>query len=190
MNIGFGVEIGMNQKSGQSAPPTFYLSMDGVNDWIATPSVTYDQIVMDVEVDALSPNSNLYLVNANGGTRLDAQPIGTMFSYVQKSNMTLFRNNISSMKINGGASVSSSVVTSNQRFSVDYGFPALTDPSTEFFASQNGTAINRTKGKIYRITGYYLGGIVFDYDMSTGTVQDQSGNGNHATLIGGTWVAE
>lgn len=44
------------------------------------------------------------------------------------------------------------------------------------------------KGKIYSLKLYKQDSLVAHYDMSTGTVQDQSGNGNHATLNGGTWA--
>lgn len=44
------------------------------------------------------------------------------------------------------------------------------------------------EGDIYDIKLYNGTTLVAHYDMSTGTVQDQSGNGYHATLTGGTWM--
>lgn len=166
----------------------YYLSMNGTSDYLYTPSVTIDRVVMDVAIDGTSSNSNLYLFAPNGGSYVDASSMNTAFSYVQKSNMTIFRNSLTSMKINDGSNVSSAVLVSNQRYTIDYGFNAINDPATEFFTNVGRLASNTTKGKIYRITGYYLGAVVFDYNMSLGNVQDQSGNGKHATLIGGTWV--
>jgi hypothetical protein len=46
------------------------------------------------------------------------------------------------------------------------------------------------KGIIYDIKFYNGETVVAHYDMRTGTVQDQSGNGNHATLVGGQFVDE
>jgi hypothetical protein len=44
------------------------------------------------------------------------------------------------------------------------------------------------EGEIYDLKLYNGTTLVAHYDMSTGTVQDQSGNGRHATLYGGTWL--
>lgn len=51
-----------------------------------------------------------------------------------------------------------------------------------------------TKGKVYSVKFYNGTTLVAHYDMSKGdqlkndTIKDETGNGYHATLVGGTWV--
>lgn len=62
------------------------------------------------------------------------------------------------------------------------------NPQASSYIFANSSASIWQKGKLHKVTLRNGTTVKAIYDMSLGNVQDQSGNGNHATLIGGTWV--
>lgn len=77
-------------------------------------------------------------------------------------------------------------VPNNERVIIECRMSGTGTDNPNVFISYGG--VDRVKGNIYRISFYNGDSLVADYDASTGTMDDQSGNGNHATLSGGTWL--
>lgn len=146
-----------------------YLYLDGVDDDLAIPSITIDYMEMEVFIPEQPPpvSGPLPILTINYGVGMgyglyynQGNPVGTGFD-------------LDSFKI-------------DERCLIKTNFTEVaTSASYSIF---NIYSIIRTKGNIYSITLKLNGTIVAHYDMSTGTVQDQSGNGRHATLTGGAWM--
>lgn len=142
-----------------------YLQMDGVDDNLLAPSMTFDKIVIDVHPDlTVNPEILRYLVHQTEYVRF------TTGGVMQLSGMTQ----------------TGYVADQRTTMTIIPTVPPLTK-SLRFFARQDG-GNNRLAGKLYNLKIYNGGTLQAHYDMSTGTVQDQSGNGRHATLTGGTWL--
>ncbi len=63
-------------------------------------------------------------------------------------------------------------------------------PYTDFFYC-NRVGQRHGRAEVFDVKVFNReGGIELHYDMTTGTVLDQSGNGRHGTLIGGTWMGK
>lgn len=156
----------------------YYLSMDGVDDKFQTPSITFNKVVIEALYEQVN---NRYYFDSRSGF----------------SNGWLLRNNsgtdewgshISVLSIDG---VSKSKLTQaipfNTRHTMEIQMSTTLADDVMFLAHNGGTS-GFMKANIYSIKFYNGTTLVAHYDMSTQTVQDQSGNGNHATLVGGTWV--
>jgi hypothetical protein len=176
---GTNASAGTPTVSATSGGGTTYLQMDGVDDVLRSSVVTVNRIVMTFSFES-NPTNSSYLFDNRTGT-----PTGNYMVYITSSNVLSKGTGISTLSNNG------SVLSPSTKYTID----ATLDSSVvsnsngiEFFVNYLNQNTTRTKGNIYRITGYNGASVVFDYDMSTGTVQDQSGNGNHATLTGGTWM--
>jgi hypothetical protein len=138
-----------------------YLQMNGVNDITVSNSIAYNKVVMDV------------LVNAPGDTTL---------RYLVDS---LSRGSGGYMRYNGtwANNMSATGLVFGTRTTVTGQIATPYTGWIQFFKSGAGFS-----GNVYDIKLYNGTTLVGWYDMSTGNVQDQSGNGNHATLTGGTWL--
>jgi len=156
----------------------YYLQMDGVDDRIVLPSLTFTEIVMDVKVNSKAsferywslPLGAEYLQVASGGIN-DQWSSGVNLVYwngVAQTNLSL----IIPLSTRG---VVRSLLTQAKTAAIS------------IFA--NGTG-NIAHGDLWNIKVYNGATVVAHYDMTLGNVQDQTGNGNHATLIGGTWIDE
>jgi hypothetical protein len=158
-----------------------YLQMDGVDDKITLPSMTYKDILIDMELQEQSYSTKKDFANY-GGTG------GTTAQFYRQTNGT-DTHNVKEFQLNGATATKGTIVVPyNQKVLFRLvGWIDYTGPGTIF---AHPTNINyNLKGKIYNIKVYNnAGALVAHYDMSTGTVQDQSGNGYHATLTGGTWA--
>jgi hypothetical protein len=166
---------------------SYYLQMDGLDDHLRSPVSAVDKVVMDFSFELNNPPSTLayYLFDNRGGV-----PSGNNMIYVNTAGTQLSKGSaITSLKLNGLDGFNHSI-SPNVRYVVEAVGPLVTSDSNgiEFFINYASQPTSRTKGKLYRITGYNGVNIVFDYDMSKGNVQDQSGNGKHGTLTGGTWI--
>lgn len=160
----------------------YYLQMDGVDDFLKTPSMTFNKIILDVK--ARAANSRIYLDARNG--------FGT--GYLQKTGGggDNWGTSISSVKVDGVAkSNGASFIPFDIRCAIEVNFSTTAADDVNIFSSSTNAAF--VAGDIYSVQFYNGSSLVANYDMSlgnqvAGTVQDQSGNGNHATLTGGTWV--
>lgn len=141
------------------------LQMDGVDDNLKVPSMTYNKIVLDAYVNS-PPAVEVYVIDSvsrgSGG-------------YIRISSMGAIQNNMnqSGLVLNTRSTTTGTIAT------------AYTGGLSIFSRYDNPS---RVSGKIFDIKIYNGTTLQVHYDMSTGTVQDQSGNGRHATLTGGTWV--
>ncbi len=157
-----------------------YLFMDGIDDFLRSPSVTWTEVIIDMSVDHKTSTAQVYI---------DGRP-GVGFTYVLRNTSN---NDEHSGFANGvfidGVSKSSGTpyVPTNQRVTMRAVRNATGTGAITFFAHNNGGQ-QFVKGNIYNIKIYNGTTLLAHYDMTTGTVQDQSGNGRHATLTGGTWL--
>lgn len=154
----------------------YYLQMDGVDDKLAIPSFAYDEVIFDFWFETTSGSWLTFLESPSGTARLIRRNGSNQHNYsgftnvyiddIAVTNNTLFipTDRRSIMKAVSSSIASVSYINSNQLSS------------------------NFTKAKLYDIKFYNGGVLQAHYNMSTQTVQDQSGNGRHATLTGGTWV--
>lgn len=146
-----------------------YLYFDGIDDKLTTPSLTFDKVEI-----------NFKFINAPVG-------IGAIVEvYVRGRlgyNLTYYVNNFL-----GNGFTTDDIVVGERSYS-EYNDNSGISALGEFtFFGENIS--NKSEGELYNVKIYNKGSLIAHYDMSTGTVLDQSGNGRHATLIGGTWVGE
>lgn len=161
---------------------TYYLQMDGVSNYLKTPSMTFNKIIIDAKFRAA--NSRIYLDARNG--------FGT--GYLQKTagGGDNWGTSISGVKVDGVAkSNGASFIPFDTRCTLEVNFSTSAADDVNIFSSSSNAAF--VAGDLYSAQFYNGVTLVANYDMTLGnqvigTVQDQSGNGNHATLIGGTWV--
>lgn len=159
-----------------------YLQMDGVDDFLKSPSISFDEVIIDFVPKPVSGTNEYYFDARTGGTsyiynRTDGVEILSGLSSAFWNN-TLFSNG--SQGVGSGSRGTLRLVTS-----------AINTDDVNFF-SNSGNSFNLA-ADVYSVKLLLSGTVQAYYDMSlgnqvVGTVQDQSGNGNHATLTGGTWL--
>jgi hypothetical protein len=157
----------------------YYLQMDGVDDYLVTPTITFTSIEIDGVITQAVDSKNHYIIDARTGSGL----------YLIFTGSGKYENGgFDNIYENGVKVANFSTVTTNQRivYKVDEAV-AISDNVNIFSRYTNNEPL---KGDIYYVKIYNGTTLIAHYDMSTQTVQDQSGNGNHATLSGGTWVAD
>jgi len=166
----------------KSVTPTYlYLDMNGTSDYIKIPSLTFDEIVMDFHPEQ----------NNTWQTYLDARG-GVENSYIQNNASMADAYNASvwtGIYVDGGAkqtALNNNLVPRNTRTNIRFTLTTVGTDDVSIFSKFDNTEF--MKGKIYDIKFKNAGVLVAHYDMTKGNVQDQSGNGIHATLTGGTFV--
>ncbi|NOU97331.1 hypothetical protein GC093_29485 [Paenibacillus sp. LMG 31456] len=180
----FGKDTAGNSSAVQSSTYTLNLpalSMNGATDWLLIPTIPI--IVTDLEMRINVEN--------NGGYYYDTRENATS-SYMFRDaasgkdqrgpNEDVYVDGV--MKANSIHAVNNGV----ERTLKVHFWTGLTSPGNmHIFCRSTVDARTFMKGKIYDIKLYNGANVVAHYDMSTGTVKDQSGNDNHATLNGGTF---
>lgn len=159
----------------------YYLSMDGVDDWLKLPaSMSANTFVLDVEINSMFADGYKSI--------LDCRAAGVTGSYY---NVKEIGSGFTGYKINGtnaSRTINDTTLPKNTRITIELTTSTSTS-GTEIRVFGRGIVNEYTIGKIHTITCKNSGGTtVALYDMSTQTVQDQSGNGYHGTLVGGTWI--
>lgn len=152
----------------------YYLQMDGVDDRIALPSMTFTEIIMDFKVSSKGsferywslPLGAEYLQVASGA--VNDQFSAGVTQYINGVAQT----NLTPMLTVGTRALSRSVMSTK---------------TNVIYIMSNNTG-NIAHGDLWDIKIYNGATLQAHYDLSTQTVQDQSGNGRHATLVGGTYV--
>ncbi len=141
------------------------------------PSMVLNEIIVDIAPEPLGVTSWIF----------DART-GIGFSYISRTPAGVYGAGTGTTYVNGvqQASNSNLAITDNIRQTIRTVFGTAAADDVNIYSSNNELAFG--KGRLYGITIKNAGVIVAQYDMSTGTVQDQSGNGRHATLTGGTWA--
>lgn len=146
---------------------SYYLYMDGVDDYVITPSFTADKIVIDCVVDS-----------GQGEIRQIANGAGGFLRVMSDDSMNNFYSSYSGFALDTRTTLTLNSSTS------------ATGTSTIFSRNQGTYGDQCARGKIYSVKFYNGAALVAFYDMTSGNVLDQSGNGRHATLTGGTWVQD
>lgn len=160
---------------------TYYLQMDGVDDRLQVPPLTFNEIIIDFIVNHKTGVNQFYFDARTGGS----------FAYIQRNTsnvdntgnvglITAYINNVM-------VSNNTAYVPTNQRSTLKGVFSSAVTDNVTFF-NHNGGNFGPLEAKVYNIKLLNNGVTLAHYDMTTQTVQDQSGNGNHATLTGGTWI--
>jgi hypothetical protein len=148
---------------------TLYLQTDGLDDKFQTPSMTYDKIELDIKISSPSDSLTRYILDAQNRTS------GGFLRWLSNS-------------LSNGGFNSVTGFVANTRTTI-IGTLATAYTGQVSFGSRFDTVTNTaTPNNFYSVKFYNSSTLVAWYDMSTGTVNDQSGNGRHATLTGGTWV--
>jgi hypothetical protein len=156
-----------------------YLQMNGTSDYLRTPTLTFDKIVIDFKPKRLTQATNYLQWLGGTGLSIARNPASNIDTWYGVA--TLYKNNVLQTK-------DTNIFIENERVTLDARSGFTNTIPINFFSNSSGTS--NLKGDLYSIKIYNGATLVAFYDMSTGTVQDQSGNGNHATLTGGTWVTD
>lgn len=159
-----------------------YLQDDGVDDLFKTPSgIPIKKVVAIIQLDNTQPKATPTLFDSrNAGFLATWDPIKKEVGFVTAGS-TILVNNVSTITL---------PMDTKFELTHTYNSQITTDTNgLRVFADRAGASASFTKGRIYNVKLYdSSSNLVAHYDMSTGTVQDQSGNGRHAILTGGTWV--
>lgn len=139
--------------------------------------MTLNEIIVDMLPEPMGVTSWLF----------DART-GIGFSYINRTAAGVYGAGTGTTYVNGvqQASNSNLGITDSVRQTIRTVFGSAAADDVNIFSANNELSFG--KGRLYAVTIKNAGVIVGQYDMSTGTVQDQSGNGRHATLTGGTWA--
>jgi hypothetical protein len=162
-----------------------HLHMDG-NSYIQLPSMTYTAIELDCIIDKTINNTASRYI-------FDNRTDGISYFYSNSSNLEVFFNcnvYIDGVLHTDGAAANgthSSIVTSGVRTTIRIELSSVATASTLLF-TRSGLGFG-AYGDIFTVKVYNSANVVASYDMSTGTVSDQTGNGHNAALTGGQWVA-
>jgi len=161
--------------------PLSYLSLNGTSDYIKTPNITFTK----VEFDFYSRHSNVsgkwqVLISTVGGSN------GNFVSHVSPTaNSKGYVTPPFVDKVLGNRAAS---LPPEKQGRYEIQLDATTPISGEQYLFSLSGASDFYGADVYSVKFYNGASLVAHYDMSTGTVNDVSGNNNHATLIGGTWI--
>lgn len=161
--------------STKDAIQKYLLSMDGVNDYIRTPSVTITEVIMEFSASHLGVATQRYFdVNGQWITRtsanIDTCSAGWGNIYIDDVLVTKATN----------------FVPTNKRVTMRAVLNTATTGVCTIFADSVANLF--LGGSLYSVKLYNAGILVAHYNMDTKTVLDQTTNTRHATLAGGTWL--
>jgi hypothetical protein len=170
-------EATTNQLAIVRESPKYYLQLDGVDDNLTSATFSFNEVVMD-----------WHPTPVNGMYYFDARPFDSGAYFTRSSGSidvtgSIFSNGI---YVDGVKKTNVTDMALNKRHTLKLVADRAITDNTHILADNANS--RRMSGKLYSIKYYNAGVLVAHYDMSTGTVQDVSGNGNHATLVGGTFV--
>lgn len=151
----------------------YYLQMDGVDDTLSTPSMTFTQVVIDGSV-----------IKDGNIRRFWGLPFGAEFLQWSGS-VDEFSSGVT-VSVNDVSKTSGTNFIPNDTRSTVKIVAGTAKTNTTFIFNNNGSSC--FAGKIYDVKFYNGATLQAHYDMTLGNVTDQSGNGRNATLTGGTWV--
>jgi hypothetical protein len=157
-----------------------YLSMDGVDDNLAiTTNISFNEVVIDF-IPKQKTSGWSYILDGRYGTMSAGY-------FAFNSQTTISKGENWGSYYNNG--VLNQVPTKGTRTTLKImtGSNAVFTSKMRIFSISSG-GMDFLSADVFNIKFLNNGVVIAHYDMSTGTVQDQSGNGNHATLTGGTWM--
>jgi hypothetical protein len=156
-----------------------YLQMDGTDDYLKMPSMTFTKVVADVEITRRTDFARVVWDFRSG----------ISFAYISQQTNGTDSIGSGTVKVNNAAVTNGTAfIPNNTRCTVEHTFGAAGTDDGNIFSNNAASANSFIAGKIYDIKFYNGTTLVAHYDMTLGNVQDQSGNGNHATLFGGTFI--
>lgn len=162
----------------ETAPPATvrHLKMNG-NAWIQMPTVTGNVFEIEMTLAATQLFSTFYILDARTGLTDGWLTNGNSYQW------SVFED---------GVSVSNGIagVSRDKKILLRVTRPTTFTDNPTIFDRYGGNPYAPTVGEIYSIKLYDNSNLVAHYDMTTGTLQDQSGNGYHATTTGGEWAGE
>lgn len=158
-----------------------YLKLDGVDDRINVPSITYNEIVIDMGTarERVTGTGSMHYFDLRPGINTLFYSTGATGVDYYSGSATLYVDGV--QKNNNTNSI-----PHNARSTIRFVPSAAGTGAVVLFARNDG--LQTFPADVYSVKFYNSGTLVAHYDMTTGTVQDQSGNGKHATLVGGEWV--
>jgi hypothetical protein len=161
------------------------LSFGGTNEYVVTPILNYNTVEMICSVNPISGVDSFFVDGRNGMPRIYYSRKSTGYDDVGLDWTSVYFNGTLRR-------LGSSNLQDNTKTTIRLEF---TDPITEdihFFS--NLTNQYPMRGKLYKIKVMNGDAVVAYYDFTqrfVGTsIPDLSGNGQNATLFGGTWVSE
>lgn len=167
-------------------PPTYTLTMNGINDYIQTPVLRFDEVRFEF---AAEPNEGVYsaYIDASSGIGNAAFIRNSAGQdYWDKAWQSVLIDGVDRTDANGKATI----VPNQQRTHAILRLKTAGSSSICFFANQLGNI--PMKGKIYQIQILLEGLIVASYDFAERIegkqITDRSGNHHTATLYGGSWI--
>lgn len=162
---------------------SYAISMNGISDYIKLPSITFDSIELTCSIKPALGKWSYYMDTRNG----------TSLGYIARtsSGMDSFGSSWGAVYINGVLKTNNSPITPSDTKNTIRA--VLTSPATDdvnIFSNSSGKELMH--GVIYDIKLFNGTGLVAHYDFTqqfTGTfIPDSSGNGQIATLYGGSWI--
>lgn len=161
---GSTASAGVPTVSATSSTTTTYLQMDGVDDRLSLPSMTYNKIVIDCNFTPPNDSTLRYFFDSS------SRSTGGYIRFTGQS-------------IAGNMSPTGVVFGSRTTITGTIATVTMASSFGATFSNSNWLAMN-----IYDIKIYNSATLVAHYDMSTGNVNDQTGNGYNATNTDGMWV--
>lgn len=154
----------------------YYLLLDGIDDRLSTPSMTYTEIVMDFKVRTKGAFERYWSL-----------PFSAEYFQVASDGINDQWSAGVTLSVGGVTQTSpSNVMAVGTRRVVRSVFTAKT--SVMYIAHNN--AASYADMDLYDVKFYNGATLACHYNLTLGTVQDQSGNGRHGTLVGGTFVED
>jgi hypothetical protein len=179
-NIANGTSLTITTPANVSATT---LQLSGSSSGLVTPSVTVDKVVMEMNVDNAQVSTDyMYYV--------DFRPTNAtyMYGHNTKADET-WSGNVSTLVIDGTPYTKNTdvyYIPRGSQTTVEMNLTSALTGAIYFFKKNDGTY--STKVKVTRLRGYNGSTLAFDYVMSTGTANDQSGNAKNPTVTGGTYA--
>lgn len=152
----------------------YYLQMDGVDDKLSTPSMTATEFILELKPRPAAWEQYINFVgkqvNRNG------------------SNADQFHADYSAVYVDGVAKTTNTAfILVNTRQILRGVLTTAVTADTKIY--WNG-ASSYMEGELWDLKIYNGATLQAHYDFTLGNVQDQSGNGRHGTLTGGTFVED
>jgi hypothetical protein len=160
----------------------YYLQMDGIDDQFKTtgsqpPNLTRGRVDLMIE-----QREDWHQFINFGGKGINFQ--SNTFNIV-------FHADFQEVKVDGVAVTSGTpFITIGQRHVLEFSLKSGITTGSVGSAYMTNTVSQWAFGRLYDIKVYQGDVLAAHYDLTTGTITDQTGNGNTATLIGGTFVEE
>lgn len=174
-----GLAMGSTQVVPSIPATQWVLSLDGVDDRLYTPSLTFTEVIMDFSAN---PQANEQYINAGTSRRI----------YTNWELKEQFDSYWTVYKGDTQVTTNTDFIINNTRLTLR----AVGVTATNVINFLNNPGTSYTEGKLYSIKILNGSTLIAHYDLTkgdqfqNGQVKDETGNGNNATLVGGTFIQE